>query len=264
MVLLEETLRLLGFSPIEARVYLTLIKFGSLDAKTLAKHSNVSSTDVKSILADFQKLKIIKKTLTNPEIFEAIPLKKSISLLTEQKAKQAPEKTEKWIHKVEQSHSFNTKFPEAESSIFLIPATEIALQKRKELIQKAQVSIDVISSWQHYKFLLKSNFNTHTKKAVDRNVKYRLIVETPKNVKLPPEHQEALKILDHNGSEFKYIPAGSSALMSLYDDREVLLLTSPDMGPSGSPMLWSSNDSIILMGKIYFENLWKKASEQPL
>jgi hypothetical protein len=173
-------------------------------------------------------------------------------------------KTKRMIRELNQKQYLGAKLPQIDPNLFLIPATETALQKRRELVQKAQVSIDVISSWQHYKFLLKSNFNLQTKRAVDRNVKYRIIVETPKNVKLPTEHHEAIKILDRNCSAVKYTPAGSSTIMSLYDNREVLLLMSPNLGPSSSPMLWSNNDSIVLIGNNYFENLWRKASEQPL
>jgi len=42
----EETLKLLGLSPTQAHVYLTLIKSGKTSAKNLAKQSEVACPDI--------------------------------------------------------------------------------------------------------------------------------------------------------------------------------------------------------------------------
>ncbi len=262
----EQTLKLLGFSPIQARVYLTLVKSGRLSAKTLAKYSNVARPDIYRIMNNFQKLGIAQKIITNPVMFEATPIKHSLSTLMEHKVKevkQTQKKTKILIMELQQKQYLNTNFPETQNNLFLIPATKAALEKRKELIQKAQFKIDVISSWQHYKYLLNSNFNEQTKIAIKRNVKYRIILETPKKARLPCEHHEALKILEKNNSTLRYTLAEPSAIMSLYDNREMLLMMSPNEGPFVSPVLWSNNDSIVSIGNSYFDSLWKTAYIQP-
>lgn len=70
----EETLKLLGFSPIQARVYLTLIRSGRSSAKALSKYANVARPDIYRIMIDFQKLGIAQKTITTPIMFEATPI----------------------------------------------------------------------------------------------------------------------------------------------------------------------------------------------
>jgi sugar-specific transcriptional regulator TrmB len=261
----EETLKLLGFSPIQARVYLTLIRSGRSSARTLSKNANVARPDIYRIMIDFQKLGIAQKTITTPIMFEATPIEQALTTLIDHKVKETKDikiKTKNLIQELKQKKYYNL-FPEVESDLSLIPATKIALQKRKELIQNAQFDIDIISSWQHYKFLLKFNFNELTKKAVQRGVKFRVIIETPEKMKFPLEHQEALQILMENSSVLRYMPTSPSAILSIYDNKEVLLSMLPNAGPHNSPLLWSNNNSIVSMAKIYFENLWETAAEEP-
>ncbi|MGD6810317.1 MAG: TrmB family transcriptional regulator [Candidatus Bathyarchaeia archaeon] len=262
---IEAKLRLLGFSPKEARVYLTLVKLGKADAKTLAQYTNVSRSIISQMLEIFQKLGIVKKT-TDPLVYKATPVDQTISMLMAQKVsqKKTRDDTKNLFDELKQNQLFKLNLPEFEFNLSLISATEISVQKRKQLVQNAQGSIDVISSWKNYRFLLKSNFNLLTKNAIDRNVRYRFIIETPNNVKLPPEHADAIKLFDKNCSEFKYLPLGSSAIMSIYDKQEVFMSTSVGLSSFNAPMLWSNNKALISIGKSYFENTWKTASKQPL
>ena len=180
-----------------------------------------------------------------------------------EETKEAQKKTKNLIQELKQKQYCNNTFPEIEPNLFLIPATKTALQKRKVLIQNAQFNIDIISSWQHYKFLLKANFNELTKKAIERGVKFRVIIETPEKIKLPLEHKEALQILMENSSALRYVPTNPSAIISIYDNREALILMFPKDSPYDSPLLWSNNDSIVSIASSYFENLWKTATEEP-
>ena len=120
----------------------------------------------------------------------------------------------------------------------------------------------MISSWKHYKFLLNSNFNELTRKAIDRGVKFRLIIEKPKKLKLPIEHHEALRILENNGSSLKFAEINPLNIISIYDNKEVLILMSEQADSYDSPLLWSNNASIVSMANSYFENLWSTAKEE--
>jgi sugar-specific transcriptional regulator TrmB len=261
----EETLKHLGLSGIQARVYLTLIRSGRSSAKMLSKQSGVARPDIYRIMNYLQQLGIVQKIIANPVMFEATPIEHALSGLIDDKVeeiKSVKKKTQSLIRelKLKQNHkNINDSF---EPNIFLIPATKIALQKRKELIENAKYSINVISSWRHYKILLNSNFNELTKKAIDRGVKYRLVIETPKS-KLPAEHHEALKILGNNGSSLKFAETNPLNIISIYDNKEVLILMSEQTDTNNSPLLWSNNSSIVSIANCYFENLWKIAKDEP-
>jgi sugar-specific transcriptional regulator TrmB len=193
-------LRLLGFSPIQANLYLTLVKLGKTDKKTLAQHTSLPLKDVNKMLNDFQKSGLIEQTPNDPSKFRANPIEHLLPTLIAHKIKQ--EKQEQLNSNVinlspesAQNLFCHPQLSGLGSNMTLLPTTETVLQKRSELVKTAQETIDVISTWQNYRFLLKSNFNRNTKYAVDRNVRFRFLVETPKNVKLPPEHLEAFELL---------------------------------------------------------------------
>ncbi len=263
----EETLHQLGLSPIQARVYLTLVRSGRLNAKTLAKYSNVARPDIYRIMNNFMNLGIVHKVISNPVMFEITPIEHALPMLMEHKVeeiKQTQKKTKSLIKELQQRKNLkNNNVPESDPDLFLIPATKASLQKRNDLSLKAQVSIEIISTWQHYKVLLKSGLTDYMKSAIKRNVKYRIIIETPKQAKWPLEHQEALKILGKNGSGLRYISTEPSAVLSIYDKHEVLLMMSPTAGPPSSPFLWSNYNSIVSISSNYFENLWRISTIKP-
>ena len=260
----EETLKRLGLSAIQAQVYLTLIRSGRSSAKTLSKHSNVARPDIYRIMAHFQQLGIAQKVITTPVMFEATPIEHALSGLVDNKVEEirkVRKKTRNLIQELKHKQNHST-VGKVEPNLFLIPATKIALYKRKELIENAKSSINVISSWKHYKFLLNSNFNELTQKAIDRGVKFRLIIETPKKLKLPIEHHEALRILENNGSSLKFAEINPLNIISIYDNKEVLILMSEQVDSYDPPLLWSNNASIVSLANNYFENLWGNAKEE--
>ena len=84
----EETLKRLGLSGIQARVYLTLIRSGRSSAKTLSKQSNVARPDIYRIMTHFQQLGIAQKSITTPVMFEATPIEHALSGLVENKVEE--------------------------------------------------------------------------------------------------------------------------------------------------------------------------------
>lgn len=260
----EETLKGLGLSGIQARVYLTLIRSGRSSAKTLSKQSNVARPDIYRIMTHLQRLGIAQKIITTPVMFEATQIEQALSGLVENKVEEIEKvrkKTQSLIQELKHKQN-HKKFGEDEPNLFLIPATKMALHKRKELIENSKSSINVISSWKHYKVLLNSNFNELTRKAIDKGVKFRLIIEKPKKLKLPTEHHEALRILENNGSSLKFVEINPLNIISIYDNKEVLILMSEQVDSYDAPLLWSNNSSIVSMANSYFENLWGNAKEE--
>ncbi len=261
----EETLKLLGLSHIQAKVYLGLIRSGASSAKTLSKCTDVARPDIYRIMTNFQKLGIAQRTITNPVMFEATPIEQALNILIDYRIKETKnlqKKTQNLIQQLKPIQMQNPKnYPQSEPDLFLMPATRLAIQKRKELIQNAHYSIDIINTWKRYKFFLE--FNGLTKKMVKKGIKFRILVEMPEKMKLLPEHQEALKILKENSSSLRYIHTTPSAVVSIYDGKEVLLSMSENAGPHDSPLLWSNNNSIVSMANSYFEKLWKTSTEEP-
>ncbi len=259
----EETLKLLGLSNIQARVYLALIKSGISSAKNLSKITNVARPDIYRIMANFQNIGIAQRTITNPIMFEATQVDQALNGLAEYKLKETEDlqkKTQSLIEILAKTHPTKNGLPPQEPEIYVLPASKIAVQKRKELILNSKQTIDIINSWKRYKYYL--GFNDLTKRMVRKGVKFRIIVEIPTKMRILKEQQEALEILRENSSTLKYIKHVPSVIMSIYDNKQVLLSMSEKAGPYDTPLLWSNNPSILSMAKVYFENLWQSVEEK--
>lgn len=257
-----ETLKLLGLSPMQAHVYLTLVQAGRSSAKTLAKQACVARPDIYRIMANFEKMGLIQTTITSPTMYEAIKIEHALQHLVNRKIDENRELKKKVAELIiKMGEKQNSKKNDDGPDVCLMPATKIAERKRRELINKAQKSIDVIGSYKFYKLLLSSKFNRLTRKAIGRGVAYRLLIEIPQGVCLPLEHTEALDLLKRNGSEMKYITNCPAAIVTIYDKKEALVFTSNKAGINDTPLLWINNNSLISVMNGYFEHLWTTTPE---
>ncbi len=63
----------LGFSPNQAKIYLTLVILGDSTAKTIGSYSKVSREEVYRKLSEIEKMGFIERVFTKPAMFRAIP-----------------------------------------------------------------------------------------------------------------------------------------------------------------------------------------------
>jgi sugar-specific transcriptional regulator TrmB len=258
----EEILKLLGLSSAQAHVYLTLIRSGKTSAKALAERTGIACPDIYRIMNIFKKKGLIQETIELPKKFEAIKIEQSLPFLMSDKIEE--------IKKLESGIKFfvNTMKREQKqeatitsSDLILLPATKIALQKRKEKIRKARNTIDTIISWKCHKAYLNQNMKLLTKKAIDRGVKYRFIIENPQKINLALK-SETFDILIKNGAKIKYTTKNPPALVSIYDNKEALIYTANNQGLCDTPLIWTNNHSMVSIAKGYFEHLWATAETQ--
>ncbi|MCW4031045.1 MAG: hypothetical protein NWE80_01635 [Candidatus Bathyarchaeota archaeon] len=99
------------------------------------------------------------------------------------------------------------------------------------------------------------------KKALERGVKIRAITEKPENEDaLTAVIQDLMK---NPSFKLKYILHPPSAILTIYDKKEMLVTISPDKGLEESPALWSNNPSILAVINDFFELFWITAMETP-
>jgi sugar-specific transcriptional regulator TrmB len=264
----EDKLKLLGLSSTQAHVYLTLIKSGRSSAKALSKNSGVACPDIYRIMNIFEKMGLVQKIIAHPKKYETVKIEQALSILIDRKReenKELSKEIKSFICEMKKEQNCKTTSG-TDSDLLLFPATKIIIQKRKERIQNAQRSIDSVMSWKLYKSLLDLNLNALTKKAIERGVKFRFIIEIPKNTLLP-EHTGALDLFTDNVAKIKYTTTNPSALITIYDKKEALIYTSDKAGLCDTPLLWTNNSSIVSIVKCYFEYLWltiEMQQENPL
>jgi sugar-specific transcriptional regulator TrmB len=250
-----QTLTCLGLTLCQARVYLALARSGMSTAKTISKVSKVTREDIYRIMPTLQKLGLVEKVITKPAKFKATSIQDAVSILLEHRTKEHSElhaKTKKLLQNFKENNA-KTTILEEEPQFVLIPKKEALHQRRMKATQNAQTSIDVVTSWKRFQRAMISYAET-LKKAVERGVKIRVVLEKPEGKNSLPEAIQASK---KNPSVIvRCIPAHPTAVVMVYDRKEVFIITSPTARLTESPALWSNNPSLVELAQNYFETLW--------
>ncbi len=255
----EQTLELLGLSPTQAHVYLTLIRSGKTSAKTLSKQSGVACPDIYRIMDNFEKIGLIEKIIEHPKKYKAIEIEQALPILINHKKEETnniEKKVKGFIREIKQERKINLT-SETNSDLLLLPPTKLLIQKKKSEIQRATKSIDSVISWKCHKELLGLNLKKITKETIEKGVKYRFIIEKPKNASLEIEGS-LLKLFETSGSKIKYTSTNHLALFTIYDKKEATIYTSNKAGLSDTSLLWTNNNSILAILSGYFEYIWEK------
>lgn len=256
----KQTLKLLGLSPTQAHVYLTLIKSGKSSAKNLAKQSEIACPDIYRIMNIFEKKGLIQKVIEYPKKYKATEIEQALTSLINHKReenKKNIKKIKKLITEMKREQ-ITDKISETDSDLILLPANQVIIKKRKERIQNAKYSIDSVISWKCHRQLLNVNYYALTEKAIEKGVKCRFIIENPNLLE-----NQLLNLINKNGSKIKYTTNIPPALFTIYDKKEATIYTSNTAGLYDTPLLWTNNKSIIAILTGYFEHIWTKTEMQP-
>ena len=85
----REILTHLGLTTNQAKVYLALVQLGQASsAKSISKVSNVSREQVYTILPKLQRIGFVKKILSTPTRYEAVPVEDVFSILFDERTQE--------------------------------------------------------------------------------------------------------------------------------------------------------------------------------
>jgi len=254
-----EVLQGLGLTLCQAKIYLSLCRFGCLDAKTISKDTQIARQDVYRVIADLEKSRLVEKVISRPSKFRAIPLKKGISFLLKQKHKELSIIASHSQSLVDEfSHSKEQPLTEKAEFVW-VPSKDAVLYKIQEGIENAQSSINVVSSFERISKI--SMFSEALEEAWSKGIKSRIIIDNPEQSRAA---DEILNFLSKDAySTVRFLPSPPETVMTIYDRKEILIFTDPKARLSESPALWSSNLSLISGMQNYFKILWTTALEEP-
>jgi len=254
-----DVLQGLGLTQCQAKIYLSLCRFGCLDAKTISKDTHIARQDVYRVLADLEKERLVEKVINRPTKFRAIPLKNGISFLLKQKQKELSIITSQTKSLVDQFNRSNEQLLTEKAEFVWVPSKEAVLYKIQESIKNAQSSINLVSSYERISKI--SMFSEALEGAWSRGIKCRIIIDKPEKSRAS---DEILNFLSKDDScKVKFLPSPPETVMTIYDRKEILIFTDPKARLSESPALWSSNLSLISGMQNYFTILWTTALEEP-
>ncbi len=261
----EETrvLTRLGLTITQARAYLALCRTGTSPPKTISKESKIARQDIYRILDELQELGLIEKAITTQTMFKAIPLQDALLMLLERRVKETSElqaRARELLSNFKENSS-KTTLQQEEAQFVLISEKEWSLKKRKEVVETAQTSIDVVTPWKRY-VAARFVHAEENKKAVERGVRIRFITKKPENeASLGRAKEIAHAFVENPSIEVRYSRTPIITAVAMWDNKEVVVFTVPKAVLGESPALWSSNPNLVHLVQNYFETIWNAALE---
>ncbi len=258
-----DALTSLGLTMLQATVYLTLVESENLTIKGIAKNTGVARQDLYRITSELQDCGLVEQVITKPITYKAIPLKTGVDILLGAMQRKRNEAQKNVAQLLERYKTKEITFkPKAEKSQFvLVPGKNALILKEKHLLTNAQETASFITSRQRFSQKLYSLIEEF-KKAVASDVKIRILMEktdAKKNMDLMNTLSKSCN--ETTSFEVRYVMEPPPVVLSVFDNKEVLLVTTATAGLPESPALWSNNNSLVKLANNYFEILWITAIE---
>jgi sugar-specific transcriptional regulator TrmB len=254
-----QTLRELGLTFLQAKVYLALVRTSNSTIKKIAEKTNIARQEAQRVVAELQSLGLVEKLLVNPTEFKPVPINDAIMFLLERREKASLNLGQKSKMLLEKFANVQVESPDEEKTTYfaITSGKEAIIRKSRIVVDGTKESCDIINgSWKNVGYA-GSLFKEQNIQALKRHVKIRIVAQ-----KLP-DKQSAQEIYKHSiknpNFEIRFVPYQFSAILGVYDKKELLVYTSPEKLVGDSPMLWTTNPALILAVEAYFNELWKQA-----
>lgn len=250
----------LGLTPLQAEVYLTLAKMDKATIRTLSSILKIDRANIYRVLTRLQELELVKKLLTNPNIFKALPAIEGIQMLLDQKEAEDQKiktQTKELIKKYK--NTYQSAVDEKNCEFALIPHGKFTKRKVAEMISSNQKTHEVIIYWSDFA----SDQNAVVamwKEVLLKNIKMRIIVFLQENEELPAK---IIAIKKNPLFEIRKTLSTPKATLSIIDGKQALISVTPIILPGGKPGLWINNPGVVSLIQEYFESTWRNSQDLP-
>lgn len=241
-----------GLTKNQSKIFFTLIKNQKkLTVKQISQSANIARESIYRTLGNLVERGIVEKTIKNPIQYKAIPLKRALSLLYDQKKVQM-NNIAKLTSEVLIDYDRNSKIIDIKEKdqFVLVPKKKQLLHRISEAMSHSKKSIKVITSWKRH-LKAQKTYKKALNKALQNNIKIQVLVTgKPKYAPLPNFVKD---FHDHPNTEVVVFESPSKVIEIIIDDKEVFLITDPSADLTEAPALWSNNSSLIEALKTCFD-----------
>ncbi len=254
-----ETLRKLGLSSSQSKVYLLLFRCGEASVNTISRISNVDRGETYRVMAKLLDLGLVEKVIDSPIRFRAVSLAEGITILLERKKKEDDEvllKAEKMLSDAALP-STEQEEDSGEGKTLMVPPGDHLSSLLREKLYNIQKSYDVITFLDELDRNLKSAFKIY-QQLLNQGVKIRLIVENLEKRQVSSKLLEKLK--QSPNFQIKYAFCGVPACIGLYDNREVRVSIAKKLELCESAAFWSNMPVFVSLAKGYFDAVWNQTN----
>ena len=251
--------RELGVTRIQTELYLTLLKIGKTDGKTLTRRTNLPRPEVYRTLEELQEKGLVEKEITQPYTFTAIPIQQGLQMLMTQKFEKCntiQDKIENLLQKIENKKTEKV-LDEQEYQLIMVDHKERIIQKMRQQHEDAQNEVVVLSNPQRWLLILHYCLENY-ERALERGVWYRVVIENSENGIASQKNVQML--LSRPNFEMKLSNGSFCTSAALFDRKEATFAFHPSRALGESPIILTNHPSFLTMLQEHFENVWKKAS----
>jgi sugar-specific transcriptional regulator TrmB len=267
---LAKDLEVFGFTLNQAKVYLTIIRAGSISVGKIAESSKLYRQDIYKMIPKLEKMGIITKTLGTPIVVKAIPVKKALKQLVSKERISALERIKRMEARLEEisntvSEMYETETdPEETETHFSLLTQDNEIKNRADVLyEEAKIECNIVASIELLT-IRGPNFHERFRKATKNGAIIRLIIEAPRNEERIESIVERVRP-DSDNFTAKFIISKSPKPFQIIDREEVWISTTLK-SESGIPnVLWSNGKNIVTTYIEHFKRKWnsKKAITVP-
>ena len=250
----------LGLTSSQAIVYFTLTQSAVCTAKTISKASQIAREHIYKVLQQLHDLGLVEKVIANPSEFKALPIQEGLSFLLQRRTTENRKLNKQTLELIInfKNNKLELASGKEDSQFILIPPQKAAINKTRKEIEAAQTSIDVITSFKRLESTART-YHEAIEKALERGVKIRVITQKPENKNEVSKLVQDL--MQHPSLKLRYILKSPSAIVTIYDRKEIFMIISPKTGLIESSGLLSNNPSLLAVMNDFYEILWITAIE---
>lgn len=243
----------LGLTSVQARVYLTLVKYGVSKISDVSRQSDVGRTEVYRSLNQLYDLGLVEKVLRAPVEYKALPLEEGIEALLNKKQIE----NEKLQHEAKlllRSFEVNPLGEQQVDSDFIMLSKKGAIiTMGQQNIDDACVRFDFLVTWKRFLGGMCDVYFDNLLKAHKRGVKGRFLVQKPSSdVNINTGRVAKLMSI----FEVKFISHVPHTLFGIVDGQKGYIIINPTPQLTGTCGIWTNNPSLLALVQEYFERLW--------
>lgn len=239
-----------------------ILQLVKVDAITLSRVTDLPGPQVYRTLKELQKKGIIEKEVAVPYKFIAVPIDEAVKIFMSNQISQFKEmetKTKELLIKFQKYNEIElNEGGEEEPKFIVINGKERILQRIKRQHANVQRSAEIISTLPRWLQICQHCFDEYVK-ALDRNVKYRIIVEETNFDNFIPENIQSL--MERPNFSLRVYPSHMACNLGLFDNKEVTFNYYPSKSMKESPIIWTNHPSFALLAQTHFDTFWKSSKE---
>jgi sugar-specific transcriptional regulator TrmB len=237
----------------QANIYLTLLLNGKAEARIIAYWAGAPRTEVYRALNELQENGLVDREFGCPLKFTAVPPSLGLQAFIDNKRHNINEiqkKLKNFSFEFESNKELNQ---EREYKILSIEGKRRIIAKIKQQHDAAKSSVDIITFLPRFLYVANQCMENY-KRAVERGVKYRIILGVPNDQQdLPPEIKKA-----HNNQNtiVKKVVGCLPVNSVIFDRGQINFSYYPDRRIVESPLILTNHPCLVGFALNSFERTW--------